>query len=274
MNGRDLPKIALLAAACLLYLSPVLFMASASTKPDGQVLADLGTMAALVPGAEGLANYRDVFGRVAFGRYLFNSIWISFWVVVPGLLVNSMCGYALARLRFPGRNLLFACVLALLIVPLEAIAVPLFFEMTWLGLRDTYLVQIVPFIANAFSIYLFYSAFLSLPRELEEAARMDGAGVFGAFVRVVAPNAKPAFATVTVLTFLTQWGSYMWPLMVTSGPRVRPLPVGLSFFHTLPPLAWGDIFAFCLMMALPVVVLFLVLQRLFVRGVMESGIKG
>lgn len=274
MNWRNGVRITLLAVACLVYLSPVLFMVAASTKPDGRVLADLGAMAAFAPGDAGLANYRDVFERVAFGRYLFNSVWISLWIVAPGLLVNSMCGYAFARLRFPGRDLLFAGVLALLIVPLEAIAVPLFFQMTWLGLRDTYLVQIVPFVANAFSINLFYSAFLGLPRELEEAARMDGAGIFGTFVRIVVPNAKPVFATVAVLTFLTQWGSFMWPLMVTSGPRVRPLPVGLSFFHTLPPLAWGDIFAFCLMMALPVVILFLILQRLFVRGVMESGVKG
>ena len=112
-----------------------------------------------------------------------------------------------------------------MIIPFEAIAVPLFYQVTLLGWRDTYIVQVLPFLANAFSIYLFYTFFLGLPRELEEAARIDGASMLGAFVRVIVPNAKPAFATVAILTFLTQWGSFLWPLMVTSGESVRPLPV-------------------------------------------------
>ncbi len=169
---------------------------------------------------------------------------------------------------------MLALVLALLILPLEAIAVPLFYQVTLLGWRDTYVVQIVPFVANAFFVYLFYVFFLGLPRELEEAARMDGAGTLGTFFRVVLPNAKPAFATVAILTFLFQWGQYLWPLMVTSGERVRPLPLAIAAFRTLPPLQWGDILAFGVMMVAPVVVVFLVFQRWFVRGVAASGIKG
>ena len=146
--------------------------------------------------------------------------------------------------------------------------------MTLFGWRDTYIVQIIPFIANAFSIYLFYTYFLGLPKELEESARIDGAGVLRTFFLIIAPNALPAFASVAILTFLTQWGAFLWPLMVTSGDAVRPLPLAIATFHSLPPLQWGDIFAFGVMMVTPVILVFIVFQRWFVRGVVATGIKG
>jgi len=161
-----------------------------------------------------------------------------------------------------------------MIIPLEAIAVPLFYEVMLLGWRDTYLVQIVPFIANAFSIFLFYTFFIGLPRELEEAARIDGAGPLRTFFSIIAPNAKPVFATVAILTFLTQWGAFLWPLMVTHSENVRPLPLGIATFYTLPPLQWGDIFAFGVMMIIPVLLLFIAFQRWFIKGVATTGIKG
>jgi multiple sugar transport system permease protein len=199
---------------------------------------------------------------------------ISGSIVAFGLVVNSLAGYAFARMQWRGRDRLFALVLMVMIVPLEAIAVPLFYEVTLFGWRDTYIVQIIPFIANAFSVYLFYTFFLGLPRELEEAARIDGAGVLRTFVAIIVPNAKPAFATVAILTFLTQWGAFLWPLMVTSGEAVRPLPLGIAAFYTLPPLQWGDIFAFGVMMVAPILILFFVFQRWFVRGVAATGVKG
>jgi multiple sugar transport system permease protein len=143
-----------------------------------------------------------------------------------------------------------------------------------LGWRDTYIVQIVPFVANAFSIYLFYTFFIGLPKELDEAARVDGAGPLRIFLRIIAPNSKPVFATVAILTFLTQWGSFLWPLMVTSGEAVRPLPVAIAEFHTLPPLQWGDIMAFGVMMVAPILIVFVIFQRWFIQGVSATGIKG
>ncbi|MFI0377699.1 MAG: carbohydrate ABC transporter permease, partial [Candidatus Thiodiazotropha sp.] len=143
-----------------------------------------------------------------------------------------------------------------------------------LGLRDSYSIQIVPFIANAFAIYLFYSFFIGMPKELEEAARLDGASTLRIFFSIIMPNAKPVFASVAILTFLTWWGSYLWPMMVTIGPSVRPLPVAIASFFTLPPLNWGDILAFGVMMVSPVLLLFIIFQRWFVRGVASSAIKG
>jgi len=264
----------LLSALALLFLAPVLMMLVGSLKPDARVLAEAGSLAAFIPHDASLQNYADVFARSDFTRFLLNSLLITGCIVIVGLLVNSLAAYAFARLQWRGRGLLFNLVLALMILPLEAIAVPLFYQVAVLGLRDTYIAQILPFIANAFAIYLFYSFFIGLPRELEEAARLDGASTLRIFFGIIVPNSKPVFASVAILTFLMWWGSYLWPLMVTIGPEVRPLPVAIASFYTLPPLQWGDILAFGVMMVSPVLLVFLLFQRWFVRGVAASAIKG
>lgn len=263
-----------LVGAAALYLMPVWFMIAGSLKPDDLVLAESGTLRALLPSSINLQNYADVFERVAFGRYLFNSLFITGAIVVCGLMVNSMAGYALARLDWPGRKFTLVAVLALLIIPFEAIAVPLFYQISLLGWRNTYSVQVVPFIANAFAIYLFYSFFAGMPRELEESARIDGAGPLRTFFLLIVPNARPAFASAAILVFLFQWGAFLWPLMVTSGEQVRPLPLAIAQFKSLPPLQWGDILAFSVLMVAPVVVAFFVFQKWFVRSIVATGIKG
>ena len=267
-------KYAAIGAAAFVYAGPILFMVVGSFKPDADVLAEAGSLQALFPDTLTVRNYADVFARVDFGRYMFNSLLITGSIVLVGLLVNSLTGYALARLRWKGRDRLFMLVIMLMILPYEAIAVPLFYQVSLLGWRDTYLVQIVPFVANAFSIYLFYSFFLGLPRSLEDAARVDGASVLRTYFEIVVPNSKPVFATATIVTFLFFWGFFLWPQIVTSGERVRPLPVAIATFHTLPPLKWGDILAFGVMMVAPVLAVFLVFQRWFVRGIASTGSKG
>lgn len=256
------------------FVAPVTLMVVGSFKPDASVLIEAGSLKAFFPDEISGQNYSDVLRRVDFIRYLLNSLVIAGSIVVVGLIVNSMAAYAFSRMQWRGRDQIFILILIIMIIPLEAIAVPLFYQVTLIGWRDTYVVQIVPFIANAFSIYLFYTFFLGLPRELEEAAYIDGAGVFRTFLAVIVPNAGPAFATVAILTFLTQWGAFLWPLMVTSGEAVRPLPLGIAAFFTLPPLKWGDIFAFGVMMVSPILMFFLLFQRWFVRGVAATGIKG
>jgi multiple sugar transport system permease protein len=264
----------LLTLLGLLFVAPILFMMVGSLKPDDLVLAQAGTFKAFVPEKTSLQNYEDVFNRVDFARFFFNSLFITAAIVLGGLLVNSLAAYAFARLRWRGRIFLFTAVLALMIIPLEAIAVPLFFQVTLLGWRNTYIAQILPFIANAFSIYLFYTFFIGLPKELEEAARVDGASTIRTFFEIIVPVSLPVFATVTILTFLTQWGSFLWPLMVTIDEQVRPLPVAIASFQTLPPLQWGDILGFGVMMVAPILVIFLVFQKWFVEGVASTGTKG
>jgi multiple sugar transport system permease protein len=276
-NRKQLSTISsylVLTVLALLFIAPIVFMIVGSLKPDELVLSEAGTFKAFLPDKVSFQNYWDVFERVDFARFFFNSLFITGAIVLAGLLVNSLAAYAFARLRWRGRALLFALVLALMIIPLEAIAVPLFFQVTLFGWRNTYVAQILPFIANAFSIYLFYTFFIGLPKELEEAARVDGAGTIRTFFEIIVPVSLPVFASVTILTFLTQWGSFLWPLMVTVDEQVRPLPVAIASFQTLPPLQWGDIMSFGVMMVAPILIVFLVFQKWFVEGVASTGTKG
>ena len=237
-------------------------------------LSEASTLKAFIPQQISLQNYRDVFERVKFERFFFNSLFINSTIVVLGLIVNSLAGYAFARLRWRGRSLLLLVVISLMILPFEAIAVPLFFQFTFLGLRNTYVAQIVPFIANAFSIYLFYTFFADLPQELEEAARVDGTSPLRTFVEIIVPVSKPVFATVAILTFLSEWRSFLWALMITIDEKVRPLPLVIATFQTLPPTQRGDIMSFGVMMVAPILVVFLLFQKWFVKGVASTGTKG
>lgn len=265
------------------FLFPTIFMLVSSFKEDEfQVTTDMSTIFAFIPRGElGLKNFYDVFANVEFGRLMFNSVFIVFTTVLLGLLVNSLIAYALARLRFRGRGLLLSVVIALIIIPFEAVAVPLLLlvnQLPWFGgatsWLDSYHVQIIPFIADAFSIFLFYQFFINLPKDLEEAALVDGASLFRIFWNIVVPLSRPVFATVAILQFITRWNDFLWPLMVTRGPEVRPLMIGMQQYFGLDPKIWGDIMAFAAMITIPVLIVFLLFQRWFVRSVASTGIKG
>jgi multiple sugar transport system permease protein len=271
---RVWPKYVLLTALAAFFLFPIVFMLVGALKPDAKVIADGDSLKAFWPAGASLQNFSDAFQRARFGRLLLNSVIIAVPVVGLGLLVNSLAGYGLARLQFRGSKLIVLAMIALTIIPLEAVAVPLLFLVSEFGWRNTYHVQILPFIANPLFIYLFYTFFLAVPKDLEEAARIDGAGPLTIFLRVVAPLAKPAYATVGILSFLFIWGQLLWPVLVTSGPSVRPLPMGISVFIAQPPISWGDIMAFAFMMVLPLMAVFVIFQRWFIQSVASSGIKG
>lgn len=271
---QTVASYAVMTLLAVYFLLPLLFMLFGSLKPDHLVLAEGNSLRAFWPTQSSLENYRQAFARTGFGRLFLNSAIITGWVLVSGLTVNSLFGYALARFRFRGKGAILTAVVALIIVPLEAYAIPLLFMMAKARLIDTYTVQILPFVANPFFIYLFYTFFLSFPKELEEAARVDGAGPFAIFFRIAVPLARPAYATVAILSFLFSWGQLLWPVLVTRGQGVRPLPLGMAEFQNLPPIMWGDIMAFAVMVTLPLLIIFLVFQKGFVQGVARSGLKG
>jgi multiple sugar transport system permease protein len=272
----------------LVFVLPLLFMFVSSLKPDLQIFADMTNWRAFVPvGDISFANYAGVFDRVPFLRFLVNSIGISALTVVLGIFVNSLAAFALSRLRWRGQQLVLTAIIATLIVPFETLALPLVWWVNKLpslqldgfhlalttGWIDTYQVQVIPFIANAFSIYLFYQYFSSIPRELDEAARMDGAGWFRIYRNVVMPLSGPAIATVAILTFLPAWNSYLWPLMVVQSEELRPVMVGIQYFFQLN-VAWGQVMAYASMITLPVLALFLAFQRSFINSIASSGVKG
>ena len=257
------------------FLFPIAFAVVGSFKEDAFVFADAGSLRGLWPAPfVGLDNFEVANGRVSLLTSFRNSVIISGLIVGVGAVVNSMLGYALARIQFRFRILVLTTIVALTIIPFEALAIPLLKAFSEVGWLNTFRVQILPFIANPFFIYLFYTFFLNIPKEMEEAARIDGAGPLQTFSRVVAPLAKPAYASVAILTFLFSWGQLLWPTMVTRGESVRPLPLGLFVFQTSPPLSWGAIMAFVALMTLPLLAVFLIFQRQFVEGVASSGVKG
>ena len=269
---------------CLVFGLPLLFMIVSGFKPDNQIFADLTSLNAFLPVGEiTFDNYTAVFDRVPFGTFILNSVLISVVTVVLGLIVNSLAAFALARLQFRGKKVLLTIIIATLIVPFETLALPLLWwvnKLPWLdengfslGWLDTYQVQILPFVANAFSIYLFYQFFDSIPKELDEAATVDGAGWFLIYRKIVMPLSGPAIATVAILTFLPAWNSYLWPLMVVQSEELRPAMVGIDYFKQLN-VSWGQIMAYASMITVPVLALFIAFQRAFINSIASSGVKG
>jgi multiple sugar transport system permease protein len=284
-TGRDVVVMVLRILLALAFGLPLLFMIISSFKPDVQIFGDLGSIKAFLPvGVLNLDNYLGVFDRVPFATFLLNSVMIAVSTVALGLVVNSMAAFALSRIRFRGQKVILGVILATLIVPFETLALPLLWWVNKLpfwdpvngfseGWLDTYQVQIVPFVANAFSIFLFYQYFDSIPRELDEAATVDGAGWFRIYRSIVMPLAGPAVATVAILTFLPAWNQYLWPLMVVQTESLRPAMVGIDYFKQLN-VSWGQLMAYASIITVPVLVMFVAFQRSFINSIASSGVKG
>ncbi|GAA3005889.1 carbohydrate ABC transporter permease [Streptosporangium longisporum] len=268
----------------LVFCLPIVFMLMSSLKPDEQIFGDLETARAFLPvGDISLDNYAKVFDTVPAGRFMLNSVIVTAGIVLLGFLVNSLAGFALARLRWRFGPLVLTLVIATLVLPFETIAVPLLFwvsKLPWLtsngfevGWLDTYRVQIVPFIANGFSIFLFRQHFTSIPTELDEAARIDGCNWWTIYRRVAVPLSGPVFATVGLLTALPAWNSYLWPLMTVQDEKKRTVLIGVQYFFQLD-IAWGQIMAYSSMITIPVLILFFAFQRAFMTSIASTGLKG
>ncbi len=275
-----------------IFSFPLIFMIMSSFKGKYQIFEDLRSWRAFLPvGEVSLDQYRGVFERTPVATFFTNSIVISVVVVLLGLFVNSLAAFAIARLRFRGQNALLGFLIATLIVPFETIALPLLFLVNKLpyayfengnlvlsqGWLNSYAVQIVPFVASGFSVFLFVQYFKTIPRELDEAAIIDGASFFGVYRRVIVPLSGPAFATSAILTFLAVWNAYLWPVMAVQKEAMRPVQVGLDYFFasgTDEGLAWGQIMAYSTLITVPILLVFIVFQRAFVSSVASSGVKG
>jgi multiple sugar transport system permease protein len=282
--GLAIGRYALLVALALAFLFPIVFMVISSLKPDLQILQDSSSLRAFLPVGEiSLDNYSEAFVRAPTARFIFNSVVVTTLTVLLGLFINSMAGYALTIPRWSGREIVLTIIIATLIVPFETIAIPLLLivsKLPWVGAEglqtgwlNTYHVQIIPFVANSFSIFLFVQFFKSLPGELVEAARIDGASWFQIYQRIILPLSGPVIATVAILTFLPMWNSYLWPTMVVQVEDARPVMVGLQYFFQLN-VAWGEIMAYLSTITIPVLLLFLALQRAFMESIASTGIKG
>jgi multiple sugar transport system permease protein len=259
-------------------------MLMSSLKPELQLLRDSGSFRAFLPvGDISLNNYRAAIDRAPVARFIFNSVLVTSITVILGLFVNSFAGFAIAIPRWRGKGIVLGLVIAVLILPFETIAVPLLLMVSRLpniglegitqGWLNTFHVQIIPFIVHPFSIFLFAQFFSELPYALVEAAKIDGASWWQIYRRVIVPISGPIFATAAILTVLPMWNQYLWPLMTVQSEEFRPVMVGLQYYFQ-QDIAWNEVMAFLSLITIPVLILFLALQRTYIESIAESGIKG
>ena len=228
----------------------------------------------LWPETATLEHYRALFERLNLGRYLLNSAFLSLTVTAISLLLNSMAGYAFAKLRFAGRERVFRVLLAALVIPGQVAMMPLFLMLKQVGLVNSYAGAIVPGMAGIFGIFLVRQYARSIPDELLEAARIDGAGEFRIFFQIVLPALKPILVTLAIFSFLASWNDFMWPLIVLSDQSLHTLPVALASLSREHVQDNELMMAGSVVTVLPVLLLFLVLQRYYMQGLMVGSVKG
>ncbi|MBC9715878.1 carbohydrate ABC transporter permease [Streptomyces sp. TRM66268-LWL] len=269
------PVLYVVASLGLLVMAtPFLWMALSAFKTKKDLTASPPVW---LPSEWTLQNFRDLLDQLDMPQYFLNSVIVAVLVTVCNLLFCSMLGYALAKLNFTGRSKVFGIVLAALMVPANLMVLPLFVLINQLNLLDTYAGLVLPFAAGAFGVFLMRQFMQAIPDELLEAARMDGAGEWYIFWRIVLPLVKPALATLTIFTFLGSWNNFIWPLIATNDPEKYTLPVALATFANDPNRtvggANGMLMAGSLLVVLPVLLVFAVLQRHFTQGIATAGMK-
>jgi multiple sugar transport system permease protein len=247
---------------------PLLYMLSVAFKAPNEVFQPN-----LLPKAPSWDNFLYVLTEVPFVRYLINTLFVSAAVTVVALWFHSMAGYALARLRFPGRETIFLLIFSTFLVSLPVIIVPLFILVRSMGLLNSYAGIIIPSIFNAFGIFLLRQYYLSLPRELEEAAVVDGAGYWRIYWSVILPLSRPILASLAILFFLANWNAFLWPLTVAGDDRLWVVQVGIANFKSQYSASWNYIMAASAIVAAPMLVLFVIFQKQIMESIKTSGLK-
>lgn len=267
----------LLVVIVILALAPILWMVSTALKPELDIQT---SQIRWIPERVTLDNFTNVLSTYPLLRWMLNSLVVAAAATVLTVLLDALAGYALARMEFTGRNIIFAIILSMLFVPLQITVVPLFLMFARLELTDTYLALILPIGANVTGVFLMRQFFLAIPPELEDSGRVDGAGALRIWWSIVLPLARPALTTVAIITFLSTWNSFFWPLIATRSDAVRTLPVGIAQFMSLRPgqsqniQLYGQSMAGSVMAALPPIIVFIILQRNFIQGISMTGLKG
>jgi multiple sugar transport system permease protein len=258
-----------------LFLLPLWWALASSVRPLNDIFKYVSpfSLAALVPDKLTFEAYRNIFLEKGFGTAVFNSLFVALATVLAGLGVNSLAGFAFAVLRFPGRNALFGITVLTFLVPFEAISIPLYTVVRSLGWLDTYLALIVPGVANGIVIFLFRQFFSQVPRELVDAARIDGASWLTIFVRIYLPLSKPVIISAALLIFLFQWEAFLWPLISTRSEGLKVIQVALAGFELRYQTLWNELFAAATLAALIPLLILLPLQRFYVQGVTAGGFQ-
>lgn len=269
---RSLSTYSLLGAIALVMLIPLIWLVSTSFKSSSEDIFQFPPQ--LLPSQPTFENFVTVWQSNPFGRYLFNSVLVSVLTVALNLLFCSLAAYPLARLTFWGREVIFSAIVATILVPFQIVMIPLYVLAVQLGLRNTYLGVIFPAIASAFGIFLLRQAFQGVPKELEEAARMDGCSELGIWWHVMLPSIRPALVTLAIFVFIGSWSDFLWPLIVLDRPELYTLPLGVANLAGTFTLDWRLIAAGSVISIAPVLIFFVLMQHYIVPTEAGSGVKG
>lgn len=260
-----------LILGALVMIIPFIWMLSTSLKDQQQLFAWPPNW---LPNPFVWNNYSEVWNRINFSLYGWNTIKITVAVTLGRLVLCSMAGYGFARMKFPGKDFLFLLTLATMMISAQITIVPNFIIMRYLGLVDTHFGVILPQLADGFSIFLMRQFFLTFPYELEDAAKLDGCNPFMFYTRILIPNSKPILATLAVMTFQGVWNDFLWPLVMLTSPEKRTLAVGLSYLVGQYTTRWDLQMAGSVLTVLPILVLYFILQKYFVQSIKMTGLKG
>ncbi|MGY3062742.1 lactose/L-arabinose transport system permease protein [Streptomyces sp. TE3672] len=261
----------LLAAGAVVSLVPFLWMAIAATHSTSDLFH---SPPPFLPGGRLLDNLVRLQDTIGFGRVLLNSVGIAVVHTALSSLISAMCGYGLAKYRFRGRGLLLGVVLATMMIPFQVLLVPLFQMMASVGWIDSYQAVILPFLANSFGILLMRQSFVDFPDELLESARIDGSGELRTFYQVVLPCVRPQLGALVIFTFMAQWNSFIWPLLMLNSEDKPTVPVALNTLTGLSHIDYSGLMLGSLLATLPLMLLFLLFQRQFVAGLLSGAVKG
>ncbi len=268
----------ILITMSILSLFPFLWLISTSLKGAGENI--FAYPPSFFPTDFTLENYIGVWGKVDFLKYFFNSAIVAIFTVVLNLIFSSMAAYPLARMEFKGKKIAFFAILATIMIPFQAIMLPIYLIVLKLNLIDSagavpgYLGLILPFAVSAFGIFLMRQAFLAIPRELEEAAIVDGCNVWQIFFKVLLPLLKPTLAILAIFTFIGSWGEFIWPSIVLTDEKMFTLPVGINNLQGIFSSNWRYIAAGSIISIIPIIIFFLSLQKYFISGQNEGAVKG
>lgn len=274
-NNKFIQYIVLILLA-VFFMFPLIWMIVSSFKNDSQIFSDISSIKAFALPAFSsnyFYNYSDCLKQLPILKSMINSFFYIGVIIIFSLIVNSLAGYGFARLDFPGKNILFTILLSLMIIPAQKVMLPLFSIVYKLGWINSYLGLIVPAIANPFYIFLFRQTFLGLPKEIEEAAKLDGANQYTIFVKLIMPLAKPIYATVAIMIFVATWNDFVWPVMVISDPSKQTIQMALSSLFSIQPVNYGRVMAGLTFVTIPVLIIFLTMQKYYVQGIVGSGSK-
>lgn len=268
---RKVYGFAFVALVSVLFILPYIWSLSISFQPEGDVFA---WPIKLLPDPVTTENYQRLWTEIPFGQWLLNSTIVVIIVTTANLFFASLAGYAFARMKFPGKNLIFYAFLSTMMIPGHVTLAPKFMLLNEFGLINTYAGLIMPGIVQVFGIFLMKQFFESLPVELEEAARIDGLTRFQTFMQIVLPVSKPALVALGIYTFQGNWNDFLWPVIVTTTQDMYTLPLGMAMFRYEFKVEWTMLMAGSVLLSLPMLIIFITFQRLFIENAAASGTKG